>query len=585
MRLKAPANFWHQILPKPLPASVHEVLRYETSSRLVRIPLYVFPDDIIEHIYKECKKHTDARINRLTKKIDDYRMLAQNPTGAGVGKLERLVVAMTAYIRTAPHKFLFVENSDGTALPYYVTNIKYHPREKGRNGNGTEAYVTLTSYGINRGKKDSCNFHWSQNALFGKPKVGQLLAAKNAYIETPAAYDAWLKEVEAYNKIKDGVGIQFLADGFDEAGDALTRDGASTKLVLDDTVDDKTDDEANERGDDDGILSSAFWLTAKTKLKQEAKDDDDDDEEEESDGEKEEEGLPDPDDEDDVQTSLSVAAPVHPYLQFFDLERHEYITCHTNCVRPYEYKKDLASKLVLPDEHRELIEILSQGAAEVMEDIVSGKTGGTVVACTGDPGTGKTLTAEVCAEEIQKPLYRVQCSQLGTDEEEIEKKLARVLKRASRWTALLLIDEADVYVRERGDDIQQNAIVGVFLRLLERYRGVLFLTSNRATAIDDAVMSRCIAHVKYGPQTGRNLHRQWAILADNYKVKLSDKDIESLMQQFPVISGRNIKNLLKLAGMVAKRKKEPVTVKTIKAISAFVEMLKPAKQDEIRLQP
>src|SRR6185295_19284784 len=104
--------------------------------------------------------------------------------------------------------------------------------------------------------------------------------------------------------------------------------------------------------------------------------------------------------------------------------------------------------------------------------IVAGKTGGTIVFCTGEPGTGKTLTGEVFSEVIKRPLYVVQCSQLGTDEEELEKQLKKVLRRAQRWGAILLIDEADVYVRERGDDIQQNAIVGVFLRVLEYYRGI-----------------------------------------------------------------------------------------------------------------
>ena len=70
-------------------------------------------------------------------------------------------------------------------------------------------------------------------------------------------------------------------------------------------------------------------------------------------------------------------------------------------------------------------------------------------------------------EASKKALYVVQCSQLGISAEQLEEKLSGVLERASRWGIILLIDEADVYIHERGNDLEQNAIVGVFLRLLE----------------------------------------------------------------------------------------------------------------------
>lgn len=219
---------------------------------------------------------------------------------------------------------------------------------------------------------------------------------------------------------------------------------------------------------------------------------------------------------------------------------------------------------MLPELTKTLINSLVESAAAVMEDIVAGKTGGVVIGATGAPGTGKTLTAEVYSEHIKRPLYNVQCSQLGTNEVQLEKKLNVVLARASRWGAILLIDEADVYVRARGDDIQQNAIVGVFLRLLERYRGVLFLTSNRATEIDDAILSRMIAHVRYELPDAVALAKIWKVLSENYAVSLSDAEIAELVKEFPRASGRNVKTLLKLATILAK-KQAPTVVTFVEA--------------------
>lgn len=56
---------------------------------------------------------------------------------------------------------------------------------------------------------------------------------------------------------------------------------------------------------------------------------------------------------------------------------------------------------------------------------------------------------------------------------------------------MLLLDEADVFLAKRNkDDVKRNGLVSVFLRILEYYSGILFLTTNRVGAIDDAFRSR-----------------------------------------------------------------------------------------------
>jgi len=134
------------------------------------------------------------------------------------------------------------------------------------------------------------------------------------------------------------------------------------------------------------------------------------------------------------------------------------------------------------------------------------------------------------------------------------------------------IDEADVYVHERGNDIQQNAIVGVFLRVLEYYRGILFMTSNRETVIDDAIMSRATAWIRYDIPDADRAIAIWQVLSKQYKAELRATDIKALAEKFSSISGRSIKNLLKLATLLSARKQEPVTVSSIEYVSRFLDL-------------
>ncbi|GAA6041759.1 hypothetical protein JCM8097_008317 [Rhodosporidiobolus ruineniae] len=132
---------------------------------------------------------------------------------------------------------------------------------------------------------------------------------------------------------------------------------------------------------------------------------------------------------------------------------------------------------------------------KLVTDIIEGKGGGLVIALHGLPGTGKTLTAEAVAESLRVPLYTVGAGSLGVHADVLEKRLRDTLDVAEGWGAVLLIDEADVFLEERSrTDVARNAMVSVFLRMLEHHSGVLFLTTNR---IDEAFMSRFSLAITY----------------------------------------------------------------------------------------
>jgi AAA+ superfamily predicted ATPase len=192
------------------------------------------------------------------------------------------------------------------------------------------------------------------------------------------------------------------------------------------------------------------------------------------------------------------------------------------------------------------------------------------VLCTGAPGLGKTLTAEIYSEVAQRPLYTVQASQLGVEPEQLEDNLLKCFARADRWKAILLLDEADVYIHPRGDDLHQNAIVGVFLRTLEYYRGVMFMTTNRPDLVDDAIASRCIARIDYALPTAEAQQRIWQIQAEQNGATISPKMLQRIVAQNPACSGRDIKNLVKLALLVGEAKgQRDITDDMIKFVKRF----------------
>jgi hypothetical protein len=247
-----------------------------------------------------------------------------------------------------------------------------------------------------------------------------------------------------------------------------------------------------------------------------------------------------------AERGLFTRLPVHPLILLFHLDLHHHVWVHADDLQPYAYQPQLKHKLVLPPEQTDLIDILTAEMDVLMEDVVAGKSGGTTVLCAGPPGVGKTLTAEVYAEIIQRPLYRVHSGQLGLNVVAMESALKDVLLRAQRWGAVMLIDEADVYIKRRADDLTMNAVVGVFLRVLEYFNGLLFLTTNRVEDIDEAIVSRCIALIRYHPPDAGGRARIWQVMDEQFALGLDPALLGSLPALFPQASGRDIKGLAKL---------------------------------------
>ena len=96
------------------------------------------------------------------------------------------------------------------------------------------------------------------------------------------------------------------------------------------------------------------------------------------------------------------------------------------------------------------------------------------------------------------------------EEEKIESNLVNWFSLAERWKAILLLDEADIFLERRATrDIQRNGIVSIFLRRMEYFQGLLFLTTNRVGQIDDAFLSRVTVVLQYDHLTDDTRKKIW----------------------------------------------------------------------------
>ncbi|TVY27411.1 hypothetical protein LHYA1_G004177 [Lachnellula hyalina] len=174
--------------------------------------------------------------------------------------------------------------------------------------------------------------------------------------------------------------------------------------------------------------------------------------------------------------------------------------------------KNVFGDLKIDDEHKRIVKSLvkahfrkqnlqkDQPNAGLNQDLIRAKGSGLFILLHGVPGVGKTATAEAVAQANKKPLFVITCGDLGFSPKEVDDSLRDIFRLAHLWDCVLLLDEADVFLtRREHNDLQRNALVSVFLRVLEYYSGILFLTTNRVGILDEAFKSRIHVSLYYPP--------------------------------------------------------------------------------------
>ncbi|KAI5779375.1 hypothetical protein EDC01DRAFT_780252 [Geopyxis carbonaria] len=238
--------------------------------------------------------------------------------------------------------------------------------------------------------------------------------------------------------------------------------------------------------------------------------------------------------------------------------------------------------LVLPEDQKDIVRALveSHSASNpnaTIDDVITGKGRGLVSVLHGPPGVGKTLTAEGIAELLRRPLYCVSSGELGTNPTQLEAELQKILDIAHSWGAVLLLDEADVFLEKRTfSDMHRNALVSIFLRLLEYFQGILFLTTNRVETFDDAFQSRIHVALRYTELGFKAKVKIWTMFFEmvrkqegTEKSVFTEENIEWLSRKN--LNGRQIKNIVRTAQALAKSKKEQMDMKHIRIVMGVAE--------------
>lgn len=244
-------------------------------------------------------------------------------------------------------------------------------------------------------------------------------------------------------------------------------------------------------------------------------------------------------------------------LRGYALKSKRWLSFFIDTVSEIAFNEAAFSNLVLPTSQKELI--LSFAEAQVkhkdnFDDVISGKGKGIIMLLSGGPGMSKTLTAESVAENMKVPLYMMSAGDLGVKSSEVEASLTTILEMVAKWNAVLLLDECDVFLEARSaHDLERNKIVSIFLRTLEYYEGILFLTTNRIKNMDPAFQSRIHISLEY-PALDQDARKQvWEnFLARIEGCKVGEEDVKRLSQV--VLNGRQIKNVLKTGQLLARHK-------------------------------
>jgi SpoVK/Ycf46/Vps4 family AAA+-type ATPase len=255
----------------------------------------------------------------------------------------------------------------------------------------------------------------------------------------------------------------------------------------------------------------------------------------------------------------------------FKIEKKQWELLDITKLHEISWAERAFERLVLAQDEKDLLLALvdrNQSTETKFEDFVGGKGQGMIMLLSGPPGVGKTLTAESVAEHLRRPLYKLGAGDLGIDARNVEHGLDKALRLCAQFGAVLLIDEADVFMEARSiNNLQRNELVSVFLRLLEYYSGLMILTTNRLKSIDTAFESRVDITLSYESLTEADRAKVWRnFLAtlDAKAIDIEEADVLELAKWN--FNGRQIKSAIKTARILAAKKQERLNARHLDVV-------------------
>ncbi|MEZ4404459.1 MAG: ATP-binding protein [Kofleriaceae bacterium] len=175
---------------------------------------------------------------------------------------------------------------------------------------------------------------------------------------------------------------------------------------------------------------------------------------------------------------------------------------------------------------------------------------------SGPPGTGKTMVAGLIAEELKLDLYQVDLSKVVSKWiGETEKNLGELFDAAEAGHAILLFDEADSLFAKRtevksSNDRYANLEVNYLLQRMESFAGIVILTTNHETSIDEAFRRRLSLRVDFPVPEPDERARLWRTMLPKEARIDRDIDFDALAHRYEMTGGY-IKNAALRAAFLA----------------------------------
>ena len=208
----------------------------------------------------------------------------------------------------------------------------------------------------------------------------------------------------------------------------------------------------------------------------------------------------------------------------------------------------------------------------------------------GESGTGKTMAAEVLANELRLNLYRIDLSSVVSKYiGETEKNLRRLFDAAEDGGAILFFDEADALFGKRSEvkdshDRYANIEINYLLQRIEAYSGLAILATNMKSSMDPAFIRRLRFIVSFPFPAAKERLRIWQTVFPSQMPTTQDLDFKRLAHLN--LTGGSIHNVALNAAFLAASKQVPVSMPLLlmAARTEFRKLGKPIEEAEFRWQ-
>ena len=191
---------------------------------------------------------------------------------------------------------------------------------------------------------------------------------------------------------------------------------------------------------------------------------------------------------------------------------------------------------------------------------------GLAILFSGPPGTGKTMAAQVIANQLHMEMYKIQLSQVVSKYiGETEKNLRQIFEEAKNSNCILFFDETDALFGKRSEvkdshDRHANIETAYLLQQIEEYDGVIIMASNLLQNIDSAFMRRISFIISFPFPDVATRRMLWEKMLGAGAPLAKDVNLNFMAEQFK-IAGGNIKNIAVHAAFQAAAQKTSITMK------------------------